>query len=190
MDLEITIRFLDYWHCGSGESGGSASDATVVRYTQGDLKDLPYVPGKTLKGHIREMVEANQTVSCQTIQTWFGNTTDDKSRCYDKDKGEETQTHISNANLVEGIAEENIPYLFKVFKNTKLKDGIADDSSLREIETVIPVTLKAVLSGVKASDTEKTALKNAIKSIKRIGLNRNRGMGRCEVEVVEIGGVS
>lgn len=191
-NLHIEIKFFDYWHCGSGESGGNESDALVVTYDSGDNKGLPYVPAKTLKGLIREMMEVyidnkNTNITCADLQKWFGNTSDIDNICYGKDEvpNNQTQTYLGNADIVDDIDKKNIPFLFKNFKNTKLKNSIAEDGTLREIQTVIPLTLKAKIFDIDMNFSQYDLFKNAIKSIKRIGLNRNRGMGRCEVNVVE-----
>lgn len=52
MNIKYTIQFHTYWHCGSGLSAGAALDALVIK----DKNGLPYVPGKTMKGLIREAV--------------------------------------------------------------------------------------------------------------------------------------
>ena len=191
-NITIEIVFLDYWHCGSGQSGGNESDALVVRYDSGAKKGLPYVPAKTLKGLIREMAEANSDIECKDLQSWFGNTADKEHKCYEKDEvgGDEVETYIGNADIVDGIDEKNIPHLFKTFKNTKLENGIAVDGTLREIETVVPLTLKANFINIDANETQITYLINTIQSIKRIGLGRNRGMGRCEVTATKEEGSS
>jgi len=193
--LKITIKFLDYWHCGSGESGGNAADALVVRYERGDKKGLPYVPGKTIKGLVREMVEVLAEdekvakIGCKELHLWFGNTSEEKDSsgkknpCFKQNEVDNTPTHMSNADITVDIEEKNIPFLFKTFKNTQLENNIAKERSFREIETVVPLTVMAEFSGVDANEKELELLQNAIRSIKRIGLNRNRGMGRCEVEV-------
>jgi CRISPR/Cas system CSM-associated protein Csm3 (group 7 of RAMP superfamily) len=190
--LKITIQFLDYWHCGSGESGGNESDALVVRYETGEKKGLPYVPGKTIKGLVREMVEVlvedtdKKNITCKELHQWFGNTSNKEEVCFEKEEVKYTPTHMSNGDIEDKIESENIPYLFKTFKNTKLTNGIAQEGTLREIETVVPVTVVAYFRDVEADEDQLKQLINAIQSIKRIGLNRNRGMGRCEVTVEEV----
>lgn len=52
-DLTIKIEFFSPWHCGSGLSAGADADSLVIK----DTKGLPYIPGKTIKGLIREAVE-------------------------------------------------------------------------------------------------------------------------------------
>ena len=46
--IRYCIKFLDYWHLGSGDSAGSMYDSIVVK----DKFGLPYVPGKTVKGKL------------------------------------------------------------------------------------------------------------------------------------------
>lgn len=52
-NIKYTIEFYSQWHCGSGLSAGADVDALVVK----DKDYMPYVPGKTIKGLVREAVE-------------------------------------------------------------------------------------------------------------------------------------
>lgn len=52
-DLTIKIEFFSPWHCGSGLSAGADVDSLVIK----DINGLPFIPGKTIKGLIREAVE-------------------------------------------------------------------------------------------------------------------------------------
>ena len=52
-DLTIKIEFFSPWHCGSGLSAGADADSLVIK----DINGLPFIPGKTIKGLIREAVE-------------------------------------------------------------------------------------------------------------------------------------
>ena len=49
-DITFKITFFSEWHCGSGLSSGSDLDALVIK----DKDNFPFIPGKTLKGLIRE----------------------------------------------------------------------------------------------------------------------------------------
>ena len=51
--IDYTICFFSPWHCGSGTSAGADVDELVVK----DKNGMPYIPGKTLKGLIREAVD-------------------------------------------------------------------------------------------------------------------------------------
>ena len=48
--IEYTITFLSDWHAGSGLSSGAEADAVVIK----DSNNLPYLPGKTIKGLVKD----------------------------------------------------------------------------------------------------------------------------------------
>lgn len=58
-NIRYTIQFYSPWHCGSGLSAGADLDALVTK----DKSKMPYIPGKTLKGLIREAVEDYASLS-------------------------------------------------------------------------------------------------------------------------------
>jgi len=164
--MKIAIKFFTYWHCGSGSSGGSSVDALVAR----DAKGLPYIPGKTLKGHIREMAE---TLGDDTfVDSCFGFSREGIEK--------EGVCYFSNAVIEEEISKELSSYLFKTISSTQINEkGLAVDGSLREIEVVVPVTLYATIENC---EYEKQ-MKEAFSQVKRMGLNRTRGLGRCEISL-------
>lgn len=51
--IDYHIEFFSQWHCGSGLSAGADIDLLVIK----DKEGMPFIPGKTLKGLIREAVE-------------------------------------------------------------------------------------------------------------------------------------
>ncbi len=183
--FELEIKFFTYWHCSSGSSGGSRLDAMVAR----DKNNLPFIPGKTLKGHIREMAETFGNE--QFVNECFGYNTHEGEFGYDKtvldkpNRNREGKCYFTNATLKEKIDEELSQYLYHSIASTAIeKNGIAKTSSLREIEAVVPLTLTAKILHIP--EQYKDLMQKALGQVKRIGLNRTRGWGRCEVEVVEI----
>jgi len=188
MTIKYEVEFLDYWHLSSGLSAGAKLDSTVVK----DKDGLPYLSGKTLKGLVREMA---LDFECDFIDNCFGVTTDKNDKCYEEGKQEkEGACYFSNATLDEKVADEIKKYnlqerLYDVIASTKIgqkenKDeveGIAVDNSLREIEVVVPLTLKGTIDDVPTQHKEQMI--KALKMIKRMGLNRNRGLGRCNITV-------
>ena len=161
MTLKYKLKFFDYWHLSSGLSAGAKLDSTVVK----DDNNLPYASGKTIKGLLREMAEEFGDVSTMH-KAYFSNAT------------------LKNSLKDEIVSNDLQDNLYDVIASTKIgDDGLAVDNSLREIEVVIPLTLYGEIRDVP-SDFEKS-LKKSLKLIKRMGLNRNRGLGRCEFEVEE-----
>jgi len=169
MTLKYEVKFLDYWHLSSGLSAGAKLDSSVVK----DKDGLPYLSGKTLKGLVREMAELLDDDAF--IKSCFGVEGVDMGRCY-----------FSNVTLSKEVQEQIVTNklqdnLYDEIASTKIENGIAVDNSLREIEVVVPLILYGTIDDVPTDYKEKII--QSLKMIKRMGLNRNRGLGRCEIKV-------
>lgn len=187
--LQYKIEFFSSWHCGSGLSAGADVDALVVR----DRDGLPYVPGKTVKGLVREAVEdflAFRKEDTQIVAGLFGNAEDRNNLPQDEaDKMKQGVLFFSNAELLpeqrQIILDEQLkPFLFDSVAATRIaEDGIAMPHSLRRIQVVLPCTLYGQILDVP--EENKGLLQQAVKLIKRMGLARNRGLGRCSFTIME-----
>jgi len=172
MTLGFEIKFYDYWHLSSGLSAGARLDSTVVK----DEDGLPYVPGKTIKGLLREMGELLE--SEEFVRTCYGEEGVENGVCYFSNATLEQET---KRQIISNGLQDN---LYDVIASTKIDDnGIAEDSSLREIEVVIPVSLHGEIKDIAQGHIEE--MRRSMMMIKRMGLNRNRGLGRCEFIVKE-----
>ena len=159
--IKYVIEFYSDWHCGSGLASGAEADAVVIK----DKHGLPYVPGKTLKGLVREAFEVLYGVSLP-----YG-------------------MYFSNGELSEGlknniISQSLTEYLYHNVASIAMKDGIAVDGSLRTIQVTVPCILTCAIQNVSEDDVDR--LKDALKYVKHIGYCRNRGMGRCRLSVVDV----
>ena len=189
MTINYELKFFDYWHVSSGLSGGAALDSYVVK----DSAGLPYVPGKTIKGLVREAAELfwdqDDIDKCFGSKGSKGRQKDSGDEQKDNDDTTQAQCYFSSATIDEKIAVEITSNklernLFEIISATKIDDnGIAVDNSLRDIEVVLPISLKGEIQNVSGEIAQN--LKRALEMIKRIGLNRNRGLGRCEFKVKE-----
>ena len=183
MTLHYEIRFYDYWHLGSGLSAGAKLDSTVVKTGDG----LPFVPGKTLKGVLRELAESEG--ECTFVNACFGGSTDEQSPCYEESaKNVAGLCRFANAQIAPATAKsiaaaKQQEYLYDTIASTKIgENGVAEDKSLREIEVVVPMVLEGYVSDIPdAQSYEKLA--RLMQMVKRMGLGRNRGLGRCEITV-------
>lgn len=170
MTLKYTITFLDYWHIGSGLSAGAKLDSSVLK----DSDDMPYIGGKTIKGLVREMAG-------------FFEDSDFESNCFGKEGVEMGTCYFSNATVSPTVKEEIVSNklqdnLYDEIASTKIDSkGMSVDGSLREIEVTIPITLDGEIEDVPKTYSDK--MSQALKMLKRMGLNRNRGLGRCEITV-------
>ena len=163
--MQYKITFLDYWHLSSGLSGGAKYDNSVIKDDDG----FPFVPGKTIKGLLREYAQGD------FLQVCFGNEGDKIAQCY-----------FNNATLSNATKENSknfLPHFFDFISSTKInQNGVAEDGSLREIEVVIPLSLYGSIDNLPKEF--ELQMIETLKKIKRIGLNRSRGLGRCKIEII------
>jgi CRISPR/Cas system CSM-associated protein Csm3 (group 7 of RAMP superfamily) len=169
--MRYKVQFFDFWHLSSGASAGTALDNVVVK----DENGLPYIPGKTIKGLIREMASV---LNPSKVKRVFGDEGSAMADTYFSDAtlDEDTKNHlIKNPNLIK--------HLYDKVTSTKIDEkGLAEDKTLRDTEVVVPLTL----SGEIECNDEKL-IADAMAMIKQMGLNRNRGLGRCLVSEVKDG---
>lgn len=186
MDIKYKITFHTYWHSGSGLAAGADADLLVIK----DREGLPFVPGKTIKGLIREAVDL-----------LYPNATD-YEKVFGKEGESRSDAFFTNATLPEEehsyIAQkEYSQFLYQNLSSTAITDeGIADPNTLRKIQVCVPCTLEGEILNVpdptasKDSSTKNdddkvhiyNALINSLHYIKRMGSWRNRGLGRCTIE--------
>lgn len=174
MELTYKITFLSDWHCGSGLSGGAEADATVIK----DDRNLPYIAGKTIKGLLKEALEDMTEVkqcSENDINAIFG------IEAYDKN---DKKAFFSNATLSKDERKDITPalsdFLYRNIASTQIgQNGTAKGNSLRVMEVCIPITLEGKIMGI-ASKEQINLLTKALKWVRHLGVNRNRGLGRCK----------
>jgi CRISPR/Cas system CSM-associated protein Csm3 (group 7 of RAMP superfamily) len=169
MVLKYKLKFYDYWHISSGLSAGARLDSTVIKDSDG----LPYVAGKIIKGLSREMAELSDNKD-NFVKECFGAEGIDMGKCYFSNA---TLDDTTAKQITTNLLQEN---LYDIIASTKIdeKTGVAQDNSLREIEVVVPLTLHGEIRDIPNNYVE--PMKSSLKMIKRMGLNRNRGLGRCE----------
>lgn len=182
-DIKYKIIFHSPWHCGSGLSAGADLDALVIK----DKNGLPYIPGKTLKGLIREAVEDYVTFTGlskeKEIEKAFGHKVANAADDIVRGDAFFTNGELS-AEEKDAIVKMKLQkHLYKAKSSTRIdENGIADDHSLRRVETVVPCTLYAEIHDIGPDFAE--IIGKAMGLIKRIGVNRNRGLGRCTFEII------
>lgn len=191
-NIKYTIEFFNEWHCGSGLSAGADVDALVIK----DRNELPYIPGKTIKGLVRQALEE--------IIDFKGNVSlkDEINLCFGKERQilveSDNQSNaeprgtifFTNATLSKSLSESIIStdtkeFLYSSLASTSInKNGVAEKNSLRKIQTTIPCVLHGEILGV--SDILMLDLQDALAYIKRLGVSRNRGLGRCKFTIDKI----
>ncbi|WP_095499166.1 RAMP superfamily CRISPR-associated protein [Paraferrimonas haliotis] len=183
--LKLSIDMQSFWHIGSGEEGGAYADALTLKSAQ----SLPYIPGKSLKGRLRdafELAAQNGWFSAEFTTVLFGQ------------EGEALNTagliRVSSATLSNEesqyiVQNQGQSLLYRTLQSTAIdsKTGTAKDGSLRAIEVALPMTLTAHISLNQSHplyDAQQhshylTALAQASKLINSLGAKRTRGLGEC-----------
>lgn len=192
-EIIYKIEFYSNWHTGSGLAAGNDLDMVVIK----DENGLPYIPGKTLKGNLREAAESinkinPEFVTKEFIQNVFGERVgEDKEDRKEKDyQYKISECFFSNAEFDEETYnslkgnDDLKKQLFEKTASTEInKEGVAENHSLRSFETTIPVVLYAKVEGVE--DSYFNEFEHCLNYVKRIGLNKNKGLGRCKLSILK-----
>lgn len=198
-DYLIVIRLKSDLCPGSGYAYAGIVDSDVCYDSYG----IPCLPGRRLKGCLREAAELIGLTETER-DTLFGKSGDNEVRgirignAY-IDRYQEIRRDLESLDpiLRKHITPQNILDQFTTVRaQTKIgENGVSDDNSLRFIRTVnhyLPKELGGTEMCLKAEvvmpDTigrdllEKFAM--TVKAVRLIGMNRNRGMGsvRCGLE--------
>ncbi len=181
MTIKYKIELLSEWHVGSGLDSGADADVLVLK----DENNLPYIPGKSVKGLLKdslsEICDVKQSFDKEKVNVIFG---------FEEEKNGSTEGSVffSNAELPENEKQEIITnklstHLYKNIASTRIKeDGIAQPNSLRTMEVCIPLTLTGIIETEVPEADE--IFKTAFKWTRNLGVNRNRGLGRCMFSII------
>jgi len=196
-DIKYKIEFFSDWNCGSGLSAGADVDSLVIKNNLG----LPFVPGKTIKGLLRDaaydLIDTEVSkVDADLLSQCFG-IAPVKINDKEETRVESALSFFTNAQLaadIQNYFENTEPNSYKAMKKESLyrkisstkidsKRGVAEKNSLRKIQVSIPLELYGEIQNVPEKCVE--GLSQCMKMIKRLGTSRNRGFGRCKLEIIE-----
>jgi CRISPR/Cas system CSM-associated protein Csm3 (group 7 of RAMP superfamily) len=206
MQFNLEFDIQSYWHIGTGQEGGAYADALTLK----DDKQLPYLPGKSIKGLLKEaFITASEN-------NWFTEIFDTEDNIVDLLFGQESKQGMSRQGLLQissaTLSEDEIDFLsnntqaksmlYKVTYSTAIEpeSGVAKDTSLRSTEVTIPMTLLANVS-VNNNHPAYSKIENqlndhfgqwlnlALSLITELGAKRNRGLGKTIVTAKQITGV-
>lgn len=180
------MEFFSYWHTGSGLSAGAEANLEVIK----NEHNLPYIPGRTLKGLLRDAAERihalnNSMVSRAFIESVFGLGQDSVGQDQQGQREIQSACFFSNAELSPWLTSHLTPQLsaqlYEVLASTAIDErGLAKDQTLRQMEVIIPLTLYAAIEYFPDSDANRKQLSYCFQWIKRMGANRTRGLGNCQ----------
>lgn len=185
--------FLSYWHPGTGGGLGAWLDARAR-----SMGGLPLVPGRTLKGVLREAVERAEGLG------WHGEGLAVGNRWTDRLFGQPATAagssvpgalRIGSAELdattraaIHALADEPrrdaLRGMRAALHQTAIEDtGVAKEGSLRGIEVYVPMPLAAPIDWIGADDEAAitaafAVLARSLALVEGLGAHRTRGLGR------------
>lgn len=172
--ITYKIELLSDWHCGSGLSGGAGSNAMVIK----DDRAIPFIPGKTMKGLLKEALLEICEVKGEAFEKNYSKLFEE-SYTNNRSEGLFFSNAIVKKEEADEIVSNNLQtFLYRNITSTAIEStGEAKVHSLRTIEVCMPINLEGFINGVEDDEI----LKNAFKMIRHLGVNRNRGLGRCKI---------
>ncbi|MEM0992520.1 MAG: RAMP superfamily CRISPR-associated protein [Bacteroidota bacterium] len=182
--LNYKIEFFSYWHTSSGLAAGTASNLTVLK----DEDNCPIIKGRTLKGMLRDAADNliqlsnGEVVSEDFINEVFGVGEEEASS--KSDYAAASSCFFTDALLSEAVVQHAKKnrlqrHFYTTLHSTAIaENGIAKQHSLRSLEVCVPLTLYAQIREFPAA--YEAEMECCFQWVKRMGLNRHRGLGRCQ----------
>jgi CRISPR/Cas system CSM-associated protein Csm3 (group 7 of RAMP superfamily) len=192
----VVIDIKSDWHIGSGKEAGAYADALVLK----DNQFLPYIPGKSIKGLLRDAFQTAEDAG------WFGKDAKFVDVLFGKENSSGNLSQgliqVSSARLsdqeVQYLVEENATkHLFRVIQSTAIdgETGTAKHSSLRSIEVAVPMRLTSQINlntahplyvtSVEIQEQFGDWLTHVVTLISELGGKRHRGLGQVTLSVEE-----
>lgn len=194
----MQIQLLSETLIGSAEGYGAIIDKDSVF----DEVGLPIIPGKRIKGILREQAELLEKIrklnsvnvlygKPNSVQTLFGNIgLTDKATEYLSVSSFTLSDYKANKDYLKYLIQEGqisrsevIEYFTTLRMITKIDgDGIAADTSLRTIRVL---NKGLIFTGELSFDPlQETDFKNIVSLTRRIGSMRNRGLGHIQCKLI------
>ncbi len=192
---QLNFDIQSDWHIGNGKESGAYADALVLK----DNNNLPYIPGKSIKGLLRH------AFTTAIDNKWFDDETDLLNIIFGNENREgltsQGALQLSSASLSlneQTFFKENkttSKYLYRVLQFTAIdhKSGVASESSLRSMEVTVPMLLTAELNlnsnypvlkeNPKLEQNFFSYLEQIVPLITELGAKRHRGLGKVYVSI-------
>jgi hypothetical protein len=182
-ERRLVVQINAYWITATGR-GGAQDSATRV-----DRHGLPFLPGRHLRGLIRDAVtmlsQWDPSIGSDAATRLFG------SWGRHSGNNREGVLEVRNATLPPRIAEpiRKEPRLrnalFEVIYATAIapESGTAKNRSLRSMRVAVPMTLVGTIawrdgtSGQPAPNRDWDSIEAALPYVMAVGAHRNRGLG-------------
>lgn len=194
----LILDIRSFWHPGTGRGAGTALDTVTHR----DSAGLPVLPGRTLKGLLRDAVARAAMLGwydgADPSHLLFGWRPSEPGETCPADLPARGALRVSDAALPQEIAAylmatpKLLPGLYRTHFCTAVDyaTGTAKEKSLRGEEMIVPLELVAQMTevpGAKPPTEWPDTLGLALPLLRGLGTQRNRGLGRvvAKLEVMQ-----
>jgi len=193
MTSELFLKFdiRSDWHIGDGKNAGAYADALTLK----DAKGLPYLPGKSVKGLLREaftLASENNWLNATMIELLFGSEGDMGATQQGVVEVTSAKLHPSEYAFITQYPQAKSK-LYRTIASTSIdhQTGTAKEGSLRSAEVSVPVTLYSNITFRDLSSPEACAaaeqfgqlIGDICALIFGIGAKRHRGFGDVVVSL-------
>ncbi|MDR3354889.1 MAG: RAMP superfamily CRISPR-associated protein [Synergistaceae bacterium] len=194
MNKILEIKFETDWHVGSGAGIPGSIDRTVLR----DESGLPYIPGKTLAGILRDSAELVASVRDKAekgskwdkaLKSLFGGQPAQRDELISAKIGVENAVFSDSLKNIFLCQEGLKQALFIVQPGIKIdratgRTAVEHLFSREEVCGGSVLRARVNIEGTLSPEEEKL-LSDAIKATRRIGGHRRRGAGQCKLSLID-----
>ncbi|KOR33098.1 hypothetical protein TI05_03090 [Achromatium sp. WMS3] len=197
---QLKVAISNYWHPGTGRNQSNYIEIITHRNAQ----HLPSLPGRTLKGLVRDAVyrweqyggyekKLVPSITEQLFGTYNHSSQSNNQiwpgllRFSDAQLPETEALYLAaHPNLISGLYQE---YFATAIDH---ESGTAQNDSFRSIELVIPLTLYAkidLIPNAKYRDLQQQWLRlvqQALPLVQAVGAQRSRGLGRAVLTLKQL----
>ena len=188
----LNLHFMSPWHIGAAKTRGEWLDAVVMRDTDG----LPYVPGRSLRGVLRDAAECLVAWGHwpeEALRRLFGESPTAAGGPGRVEQGALRVTDAvipaeQRAALITQVDPQSRDSLLLITRTRTAMDpirGVVKDQSLRTVEEVIPMTLCAEIGLEAPFDVlalHQERLASLMPLVLALGAGKTRGLGRVRFE--------
>jgi hypothetical protein len=182
----LTVKLLSYWHAGSGHGAKADADALVLR----DREGFPYLPGRTLKGLLRDaLLDMGNPDLADEILGKAAKTGENSGSTAGVLAFDDARMATNDSDWIrqspdpEGLKAQ----LFDTIASTSIDaNGVASEKTLRMVEVALPMELTGAVSYLGLPEEETATMESVFEAcglIRAIGAHRHRGLGRCQVRL-------
>lgn len=191
--MKLHLELMHYWHVGTGSGRGGHLDAVVRR----DELGLPLIPGRSLKGLLREAVRKAHALG------WYGNAEDPSTLLFGGSSQAASDGYsrpgalrVSDARLPSALRDAIAAHsgqqrgalvstFYREMFSTAIDEhsGTAREHTLRGIEVAVPCKLVADLEALEPATDPQWAetVRAALPLLRAVGGHRTRGYGRVRI---------